>query len=237
MQLCGSLSILWHCLSLGLEWKLTFSSPVATAEFSKFAGILSTVVPHYQSLSYMVTPTTLYTQPVYDEGLKLKLWYLGHWWKEPTFPISGKDPDAGKDWRQEEKGETEDEDVWMESSTQWTWVWANSRRYWRTEKTDMLQSMRLWSWTQLSDWTTTLPSRSTQWWPLPKVFLDRLIWVLYHFEPLIYSFSLVFYVFVSPPGLWRSNLHGKYKLYPIIFSTEIWPVPWMWELAVEEKKR
>ena len=24
MQLCGSLSILWHCLSLGLEWKLTF---------------------------------------------------------------------------------------------------------------------------------------------------------------------------------------------------------------------
>ena len=36
VQLCGSLSILWHCLSLGLEWKLTFSSPVATAEFSKF---------------------------------------------------------------------------------------------------------------------------------------------------------------------------------------------------------
>ena len=35
MQLCSSLSILWHCLSLGLEWKLTFSSPVATAEFSK----------------------------------------------------------------------------------------------------------------------------------------------------------------------------------------------------------
>ena len=32
MQLCGSLSILWHCLSLGLEWKLAFSSPVATAE-------------------------------------------------------------------------------------------------------------------------------------------------------------------------------------------------------------
>ena len=26
---------------LGLEWKLTFSTPVATAEFSKFADILS----------------------------------------------------------------------------------------------------------------------------------------------------------------------------------------------------
>ena len=37
-------------LSLGLEWKLTFSSPVATAEFSKFAGILSTALSqHYLS--------------------------------------------------------------------------------------------------------------------------------------------------------------------------------------------
>ena len=33
VQLCSNLSILWHCLSLGLEWKLTFSSPVATAVF------------------------------------------------------------------------------------------------------------------------------------------------------------------------------------------------------------
>ena len=41
VQLCGSLSILWHCLSLGLEWKMIFSCPMATAEFSEFAGILS----------------------------------------------------------------------------------------------------------------------------------------------------------------------------------------------------
>ena len=46
VQLWGSLSILWHCLSLGLEWKLTFSSPVATAEFSKFAGISSAALSH-----------------------------------------------------------------------------------------------------------------------------------------------------------------------------------------------
>ena len=38
MYLCGSLTILWHCLSFRLEWKLTFSSPMATAEFSKFTG-------------------------------------------------------------------------------------------------------------------------------------------------------------------------------------------------------
>ena len=36
--------------------------------------------------------------------LKLKLQYFGRW-------LTGKDPDAGKDWRQEEKGITEDEMV------------------------------------------------------------------------------------------------------------------------------
>ena len=39
-----------------------------------------------------------------------------------------KDPDAGKDWRQE-KGTTEDE--WLDGSpTQWAWVWASSRSWW-----------------------------------------------------------------------------------------------------------
>ena len=40
--------------------------------------------------------------------LKLKLQYLATWWEELTYV---KDPDAGKDWRQEEKGMTEDEMV------------------------------------------------------------------------------------------------------------------------------
>ena len=43
-----------------------------------------------------------------------------------------KNPDAGEDWRQEKKGMTEDEMVgcyhWLSR-----WVWANSRRQWRTE--------------------------------------------------------------------------------------------------------
>ena len=42
--------ILWLCPSLGLEWKLTFSSPVATAEFFKFAGILSAALSFPQHL-------------------------------------------------------------------------------------------------------------------------------------------------------------------------------------------
>ena len=44
--------------------------------------------------------------------------------------LIGKDTDAGKDWRQEEKGATEDEMVG--SPTQCTKVWANSRRQWTT---------------------------------------------------------------------------------------------------------
>ena len=34
-------------------------------------------------------------------------------------------------------------DGWMASWTQWTWVWANSRRRWKTGKPDLLQPMGL----------------------------------------------------------------------------------------------
>ena len=42
-----------------------------------------------------------------------------------------KDPDDGKDWRQK-KGTTEDENGWMASPTQWTWVWVDSGSWWWT---------------------------------------------------------------------------------------------------------
>ena len=69
MQLCRSLSILWHCLSLGLEWKLTFSSPVATAEFSKFARILSITLSQHQIFSLQITQN----QSLYKIILKTNL--------------------------------------------------------------------------------------------------------------------------------------------------------------------
>ena len=50
-----------------------------------------------------------------------------------------KDPDAGKDWRQEGKGMAEYE---MASLTKWTWIWANSGSWWWTGRPGMLQSMR-----------------------------------------------------------------------------------------------
>ena len=45
-----SLSILWYCLSLGMEWKLIFLSLVANADFSKFAGILSAALSQHHLL-------------------------------------------------------------------------------------------------------------------------------------------------------------------------------------------
>ena len=53
--------------------------------------------------------------------------------------FTGKDPDARKYWRQEEKGKTEDEMVGWHHW--WTWVWVNWGRCWRTGKPGMPQSM------------------------------------------------------------------------------------------------
>ena len=50
-----------------------------------------------------------------------------------------KAPDAGKDWG---LGVAEDEMVgWIASLTWWTWIWANSGRYWRTGEPGVLQSL------------------------------------------------------------------------------------------------
>ena len=39
------------------------------------------------------------------------------------------------------EGDNRGWDGWMASPTQWTWVWASCRRWWRTGKLGMLQSM------------------------------------------------------------------------------------------------
>ena len=53
-----------------------------------------------------------------------------------------KDPDAGKDWRWEEKeGDDRGWDGWMASPTQWAWVWVNSGSWWWTGRPSVLQSM------------------------------------------------------------------------------------------------
>ena len=54
--------------------------------------------------------------------------------------LIGKDPAAGRDWEQEEKGTTR-WDGWMVSPTWWTWVWLGSGSWWWTGKPGVLQSM------------------------------------------------------------------------------------------------
>ena len=66
--------------------------------------------------------------------------------------FTGKDPDVVKDWRQEEKGMTEDEMVGR--SQQWTWVWGNSGSWLWMGKPSVLQSMG--SQRVRHDWATEL---------------------------------------------------------------------------------
>ena len=40
--------------AMGLEWKLTFSSPVSTAEFSRFTGILSAALSQHHLLGFEI---------------------------------------------------------------------------------------------------------------------------------------------------------------------------------------
>ena len=61
-------------------------------------------------------------------------------------------PDAGKDWRWEKKGLTEDEMVGWHQMTWWTWVWASSWSWWWTGRLGVLQSMS--SQRVRHDWAT-----------------------------------------------------------------------------------
>ena len=86
-------------------------------------------------------------QPVHPEGNQSWI-FIGRTDAEAETPILWppdaknwllwKDPDARKDWRQEEKGTREDE---MASPTQWIWVWVNSGSWWWTGRCGILQPM------------------------------------------------------------------------------------------------
>ena len=83
--------------------------------------------------------------------LKLKLRYFGHLMRradslEKTLML-------GKIEGRRRRGDRGG-DGWMASLTQWTWVWANSRNWWRTEKPGCAAVPGITkSQTRLSDWT------------------------------------------------------------------------------------
>ena len=49
------------------------------------------------------------------------------------------------------------------SPIQWNWIWTNSRRWWRTWKPGVLQSMGSQSWTGLGDWTNSPILKAKRW--------------------------------------------------------------------------
>ena len=77
MQLCGSVNILWHCLSLGLEWKLTFSSPVATDDFFKFAGMWSAALSQHHLLGFEIAQLEFHHHFLYSLlFIPLPQWFI-----------------------------------------------------------------------------------------------------------------------------------------------------------------
>ena len=88
------------------------------------------------------------------EGVMLKLTPI-LWPSEVKNWLTGKEPDAGKDWRREETGTgTTGWDGWMASLTWWTWVSVSSGSWWWTGRPGMLQSVGVTkSWTRLSNGT------------------------------------------------------------------------------------
>ena len=89
--------------------------------------------------------------------LTLKLWYFGDWCKQPTH---WKSPRCWETLWVEEEG-VWGWDSWMASPMQWTWTWANFRRWWGTGRPGVLQSMG--SQRVRHDWVTVWYVTCKQW--------------------------------------------------------------------------
>ena len=126
-----------------------------------------------------------------------------HWPPDSKSWLIWKDPDAEKDWGQEEKGAT-GWDGWMASRTQWTWVWMASRSWWWTGRPRMLWFMGLQrvrdDWETELNWTVmcnfTFPSKTTNlaW----LTFLFIIIW----FQILPYKTLIT----------WPHNFHYRFQI-------------------------
>ena len=135
----------WRKFTPRFTWRRLFRVPWSTRRSNQ--SILKETNPEYSLEGLM---------------LKLKLQYFGHlMWKVDSL---------AEIWcweRLKAGGERDDRgrDGWMASSTQRTWVWANSRRWWRTWKPFVLWSMGLQR--VRHDWATERQQKG-RWWSQVK---------------------------------------------------------------------
>ena len=136
-------------------------------------------------------------QPVHPKGDQSWV-FTGMTYTEAETPIlwppdeknwlSGKDPGAGKDWRREEKGITEDEMVgwhhWLDGCEfAWTPELVMDRETWRAAIHGVAKS-RTW----LSNWTELNWSLTKAVWLL---FLFYYNWILKHLSWELFMFLIV----------------------------------------------
>ena len=92
---------------------------------------------------WMFTERTEAEAPIHWPS-DVKSWLIGKDWCWETFSAGGEGDDRG--WN-----------GWMVSPIQWTWVWVNSGRLWRTGNPGMSQSMesQIFQYNWATDWKTT----------------------------------------------------------------------------------
>ena len=129
-------------------------------------GTLKSLLQHHSSKASILQTSAFFvaqlSHPSMTTGKTIAL--TGWTFVGKTNWFIWKDPDAGKDWGQEEKGTKEDEMVgWRHRLNQWAWALVNSGSWWWTEglvcySPCPLSQMWLGDWTELN-WKKTF----TEW--------------------------------------------------------------------------
>ena len=118
---------------------------------------------------------------------ELTNWKRSWWWER----LKGKEERGGRGWG-----------GWVASLTQWTWVWANSRREWKTGKPSMLQPVG--SQRVRHDWATdTFTYVVVQ--SLSRVQLLSIPWTVAHQASLSFTLSWSWFKFMPIELVMLSN--------------------------------